>query len=195
MAYCTKCGSPFKDGANFCSHCGAAANANQTNDTKRNVHFDGELFKCPSCGALWNTMATTCPSCGYERRGAKAVASAREFNADIERIAANPYYTEDEKQAKIKDKVLFFPIPNTKEDLFEFISMARARKDKAFYGAVFTEAEQELAGAWAAKYEELYLKAKMSFSDSPEFAELERIYRRDHKSSLLGRIRGFFTGG
>lgn len=197
MTYCTKCGKSFKEGANFCSYCGASAENKQSDDTKRTVHFDGEIFKCPSCGALWNTMATTCPSCGYERRGAKAVASAREFNAEIERIATNPYYTEEEKKTKIKDKIVYFPIPNTKEDLFEFISMARIRKSKEYYGAIFTEAEQEIAGAWAAKYEELYFKAKMSYPNAPEFLELEKFYQKDHKpkGGLFGKIRGFFTGG
>lgn len=182
MAYCSHCGTKLDDSAKFCSGCGTPVVGTAASSADaRKTHYDGELFKCPSCGALWNSLDTKCSHCGYEKRGAKAVATAKEFYEEIAAIEANPYTTEAEKQEKILSKVRYFPIPNTKEDLFEFISMARARMNRSFYGSEFTEGEKELAGAWAAKYEELYLKAKMSYGSSTEFAELEKIYVSDKK--------------
>lgn len=104
MAICSKCGSQLPDGAKFCLNCGAQSSGSpensqsyQAGNSKRETVFEGEIHKCPSCG--------------YEIRGGKASASLHEFSMSL----ANA--TSDEQRTSL---IRNFPVPNTKEDIFEF---------------------------------------------------------------------------
>ncbi|HVN94095.1 MAG TPA: zinc ribbon domain-containing protein [Terracidiphilus sp.] len=66
MPICAKCGQPLKDGASFCSNCGAA------------------VARCPRCGQLLKDGASFCSQCGAaaaEVPGASASAQPPEPNA------------------------------------------------------------------------------------------------------------------
>ena len=63
MAYCIHCGKQLPDGAKFCAYCGkTVASANIGNDGERKVVYDGEIHKCPSCGAALPPFTAVCPS-------------------------------------------------------------------------------------------------------------------------------------
>ena len=64
MAFCANCGNLLKDGALFCSACGAPQKTSYVNhyqySEQRQSVYVGSVRKCPSCGAeLSSFMAIT----------------------------------------------------------------------------------------------------------------------------------------
>lgn len=78
---------------------------------------------CPSCGKQVPPMTLKC-ECGYEFTTAKSSTSVQMLMEKIEKI--NYGNTSDIKlrEKQICDTIEMFPVPNTKEDILEFLSMA-----------------------------------------------------------------------
>lgn len=161
MAFCTNCGKELAADANFCSNCGAAAGT--AGNTKRKSVYDGELHKCPGCGEVMNSFATTCPSCGLELRG---VQSARSVTIFADRLA-----TAESQEQKIT-LIRNFPIPNTKEDILEFMILASSNID--------SNMEDKVSEAWLAKMEQSYQKGKLLFADDTYFVSIQNAYEQAH---------------
>ena len=87
--FCTECGHQLAEGAKFCFECGAKVNEPVVSrEEARKVVYDGEIHKCPNCGALLAAYESVCEACGYERRGAKATSSVQELARKLEAIEA-----------------------------------------------------------------------------------------------------------
>lgn len=148
MAICSKCGSQLPDGAKFCLNCGAQSSGSpensqsyQAGNSKRETVFEGEIHKCPSCGEVLGAFVTTCPSCGYEIRGGKSSASLHEFSMSLANAAS------DEQRTSL---IRNFPVPNTKEDIFEFLILASSN--------ITGNTEQNICDAWAVKFRQVEQK-------------------------------------
>jgi len=130
---------------------------------------EGDIKKCPSCGAPVQSFNTKCSDCGHEFRNTQASKSIKEFFNTMN--SAPP-----ETQAGI---ISNFPVPNTKEDIFEFLSMAigncatLTNQDKMTYlqsqwtGTYRPELgykESEIR-AWQSKVQSVIQKGKISFTD------------------------------
>lgn len=167
MAYCINCGQRLTDGAKFCASCGTPI----ANDhTKRKIVYDGELHKCPNCGELLKSFSFTCPSCGYELRGAQSSNTISDF-------ASKLLYIESEKQ-KI-NLIRNFPIPNTKEDIWEFMILASSNFDANYY--VTHMKEDDVSDAWLTKIEQCYQKAKLLFASDPNFLKFKKFMFKSTK--------------
>lgn len=166
MAFCINCGQELVEGAKFCSKCGAEVNAPQS-ETKaqRKTVYDGEIHKCPSCGAVLPSFATVCQSCGYELRGNRAAESVKSLHSNVTNAKS-----ESEKIEIIKT----FPIPTSKEDIYEFMILASSNFDETYYTS--HKNEEDISDAWLAKIEQCYQKAKLSLSDEAEFKKISGIY-------------------
>lgn len=160
MPFCTNCGNQITEDAKFCSHCGAAVNkTNKNNQSDRKKIYDGDIHKCPHCGETLGAFAAICPACGYELRGKMATESIREFYGDLNK-------TQDTVQ---KDHMIRnFPIPNTKEDILEFMILASSN--------ILGEDERDIYEAWLAKFEQAYQKALILFSNDDDFERIQQIY-------------------
>lgn len=170
MAFCVNCGAELNDGAKFCSECGAA-NINLKNNGKRKEIYDGEVHKCPNCGEVLKAFSTTCPSCGYELRGAKAGSSVAVLARKLEKVESI-----EEKLELISN----FYIPNTREDIYEFFILATSNIQAGGYGI----------DAWYVKLEQAFQKAKLSFGDTTEFEYLKQLYAKTKKKRVLKSIGG-----
>ena len=91
------------------------------------------LRKCPNCGASMPVLAIVCPQCGYELSNQKAVSSVSALSDKIEKISSehvstglfsNPEKQKNKKNDRIIEAINLFPVPNTKEDLIEFLALA-----------------------------------------------------------------------
>ena len=73
-----------------------------------------------------------------------------------------------------------FVIPNTKEDMLEFLILASSNINLQRYNDFDTisESEKAVSDAWQAKFEQAYEKAKLSFGDTPEFEKIHAIYKK-----------------
>ena len=184
MPYCSTCGQKLEENAKFCSRCGASLSLIQTPTRtleQRKTSYDGKILKCPSCGEILSSFSTHCPTCGLELRGLSASSCVKELIDKLEEIEnqrTEQSWSEILKQ-KIGGKMLSpvaekkinviknFPIPNTKEDIQEFIILATANmKFDAYTSSKAERIEQEaIAEAWRVKYNQAVKKAEYTFSN------------------------------
>lgn len=92
---------------------------------------------CPNCGKQVPPMTLKC-ECGFEFTKGKSVSSVQLLFEKIEQIQSTPMKDMDadsdeykaEKQARnnmIRETISLFPVPNTKEDIIEFLSLSASK--------------------------------------------------------------------
>ena len=162
MAFCSNCGKELNAGAKFCAECGTPVS---TTESKRKTVFEGDIHKCPHCGETLRAFETICPTCGTELRGAKSSSAISALSEKLENATS-------EKQRIVIIKS--FPIPNTKEDIFEFMLLASSNFDSSYYATHLHE--EDISDAWLTKIEQCYSKAKLSFGSHPDFEQIEALY-------------------
>lgn len=169
--------------------------------TERKNVYEGKVHKCPNCGDIIDAYETVCESCGYEIRGRKAASSVREFQLKLEELHAK---RPQKKMKSIFGQVLSggqlssadeevvsliknFPIPNTKEDIMEFMILASSNIDLKVYSMnsqqykMSNPGQAEISDAWLAKFEQAYQKAKISFGSTSEFQKFQNIFEQKNK--------------
>lgn len=166
MSYCNSCGAHLSDETKFCPKCGTKTTNSSKFETQRETIYDGTIHHCTSCGAVLKSFEAICPACKNEIRGASTSKAVNEFVAKLDNC-------KNEKQ-KI-ELIRNFPIPNTREDVLEFTTMASANFDSRYY-ATHLEVE-DLSDAWKSVIDRCYQKSKLLFKeDEKEFKEVERIH-------------------
>ena len=152
MSFCINCGKEIKVGAKFCYNCGAAVEAPETDDFV-SVKEVEKTHNCPNCGRTINSFETNCAACGTEIRSVRSADAVRELVSKLEQIDAKQMPLIEEKRSvmkmiigkdfKSKDEIADakrafeyqkeeekaelisnFPVPNTKEDILEFMLLA-----------------------------------------------------------------------
>ena len=123
----------------------------------------GDVRKCPSCGAVVPSLATSCAECGYEFVGIDANLSSKKL-ADLLLSTKN--------LDKKKDIIETFPIPLTKVDLFEFLASLQPR---------IKDVNDPLAISYFKKYQECIIKAKSSFADDPKIKPFIESFNVEEK--------------
>lgn len=176
--FCAYCGYKTSRDSCFCPNCGKSIkiaddfvqeqidrkgkvvdsfSESHRYDEMRKETYDGEIKKCPNCGEILNSFTPNCPSCGYELRNAKATNYILDFSRKIEAA-----YTTKQKD----DLIRHFVMPNTKEDIYEFMILA----------ATNLEAGGDNTDAWLIKLEQAHQKAKYMFGDSADIKYIDDIY-------------------
>lgn len=217
--YCPNCGKRLDDDALFCSKCGTKIERKKPSsdqvptiqetstikeepakevartepveeirpEQKRVNLKEGRLHKCPNCGELISFDDVKCPSCGYEIRD-------REVNASVQSLFDKVLATEDlDKKIEL---IKTFPIPNTREDILEFMLLAKSNFDAKYYAT--NKNIDSVSSAWLSKIDQCYIKAKILLRDKRDLDTVEDIYSGIHKetkniqrSKLLMIIGGF----
>ena len=176
--------------------------------TERKTVYEGYIHKCPNCGEILKAFVTHCPSCGYEIRDTRSANSVKEFAEKLERIEARQMPAFEEKRSvmkmvfgkdfKNKDEaeeakndfeeqkeqekatlIINYSVPNTKEDILEFMILAASNIN------VKKSTDDEVTKAWIAKLEQVYQRAEISMGNSPDFLQIKNIY--DSKKKELKR--------
>ena len=195
MAFCINCGSQVADGAKFCANCGTPTTQNIFN-SERNTVFDGDIHKCLHCGEILKAFETVCPSCKFEIRGAKSFSAVSELVRKIEELDRKK--NDDSFIKSIKRKldgtklspieeqkislISNFPIPNTKEDILEFMILSSshvlAKKPSGDISEHDKLLYKELKKAWKMKFEQAYDKAKICIKNDKDRSEIEQYYNK-----------------
>jgi len=185
MSYCKKCGVKLEEGAKICHKCGSPANESDTTSSQRREEYVGKIYKCPSCGEILKSFEINCPACGYELRDAKPSNAVKEFALKLEAIESKREYekpyrifsaaqamqrvskTDEQKISLIKS----FIVPNSKEDMLEFMILATSSMNMQAYDSANTsmsKSEKEINSAWFSKVQQVYEKAKRSYEPTPK---------------------------
>lgn len=209
MAFCTNCGQEMPADAKFCSNCGTPINHADTYKTaKREAIYEGEVHKCPNCGEILNSFELNCPACGYELRGNKASSAVKEFASKLEAIESNReckkssrFFASVDAQQRISKTdeqkislIKSFSVPNSKEDMIEFMILATSSMNMhtydSFAATSMSKSEKELNAAWFAKVQQVYEKAKRSYSADSTFTEIQALYDKCNERIKYAKKKG-----
>lgn len=166
----------------------------------------GDLNKCPACGALVPAFATHCEECSYEFRNVGANSSVVDLSNRIDavyrecdRLEQDGMYdytvdgdvhtNENKKDEDLYKKlcavITNFPVPNTREDILELLHfiLPKIQLNTTSDRAVF---------AWRQKYVEIISRAKVAYkNDNNMLAELA-LYEKQLDSSVFSKIIAWF---
>lgn len=161
MSFCTNCGSKLVDGAKFCMNCGSTTLNHFSEDgSTRQTVYEGVIHKCPNCGDVLESFRSNCPSCGYEIRNTSATNSVVSFYNDL--VLAE---TTEQRNYLIRN----FPIPNSKEDIMEFMLLTSSN--------IWGEDNKDISESWMAKFDLCYQKALLVLKNDDDLNRVQQIYR------------------
>lgn len=184
MAFCQNCGHKLDSTAKFCPECGEPVAKKDM--SVRHQKFAGEIIKCPNCGEVLNAFVSRCPACGYELRGSDLSDSVKEFVQELKDIEAERKNDHHIDQL-LANRIANYAVPNTKEDIFEFMILAASNIDPMAHNTDdgYSPSEREgklmISNAWGSKYNQVYQKAKMMFPEEPQLVEIENLYKSKQK--------------
>lgn len=163
----------------------------------------GDIRKCPACGAMVQSFSAKCTDCGHDFSNIEANASIQKLfkmlnEAENERkedgmsvgkaiggMFAKAYGLGggDKVQSKKKTIISNFPIPTSKDDILEFLSLAvpMAKTKGNFWTKQNEEyqAHNDLAPTWKSKCEQIIMKAKFSMKDDKKTLEEIMQYTKE----------------
>lgn len=207
MAYCSNCGAQIAENTKYCPACGSPNVSVSSPSTERQQEYAGKILKCPNCGETLKSFEVNCPTCGYELRGSRATNSVRELALKLEAVensrernptrsrrsmfdynaVLNPDISKtDEQKATI---ISTFPIPNTKEDLIEFMVLAGSNIDYKSYESDIRTASKVVSDAWKAKLEQAYQKAEVLFKNDSDFQYIQTLHQKMGTSIKKAKTR------
>lgn len=150
----------------------AAAVATEAADSSTRVQeYAGKITKCPSCGEVLKALTVKCPACGFELREVNNASSVKDFTDKLANTIS------------VKEKIELirnYPIPNAKEDIFEFLVLATSNFDTKKYAAAYGS-DKQISEAWLTKIEQAYVKAESLFKNDKDFDKFQEIYDSDIK--------------
>lgn len=145
---------------------------------------------CPMCGYPFNGISAVCPMCGYEIRNAKTSESISNLTKEINKLNQTRNTVmdaiasklsgrnENPTDEKIASLIQNFVVPNTKEEIIEFMILAAGHMDAKFLAGKKKESKEAdiVIRAWAGKFEQTFQKAKFSFGQDKDFVMIENYY-------------------
>lgn len=177
----------------------------QSINTKPKSEKLGGVKKCPACGSEVQSFQINCVACNHEFNNIDANVSIQKLFTllnECENERGNQEFSVgsalgnmfarayglgggDKVIEKKKSIISGFPIPNTREDILEFLALAMPNSKQK--GSFFTKQQPEnkshndLAPTWFSKCEQIIMKARFSMKyDKKTLEEIE------HYSKHLG---------
>lgn len=83
MAFCPHCGNQVEENVKFCTNCGKAIYEKTSTGNVRRQVYQGEIRKCPSCGAEVPSFTATCPECGHEFNSGRVTSTIQDFSEKL----------------------------------------------------------------------------------------------------------------
>lgn len=161
------------------------------------VPSDGRAKRCPACGEMVSVHETICPTCGFEVRDV-ADGSIALLSKKLEIIESKrPEKRRKDKKSEISTTderkislIRNWPMPNSREDLIEFMAMASGNCiPPAKIGSDRVASEDALAEAWRSKFDQAYVKAQRLFGATEDFEQFKALKEEVRRNALQARIR------
>ena len=152
----------------------------------------GDVKKCPACGAMVQSFQTKCSDCSHEFSNIGANVSIGKLfemlnacESDRKEQSTTVFGTMgslmaqglggDKVVEKKKSIISGYPIPNTKDDILEFLSLAIPNAKQKGNWLTKNNPEykshNDLAPTWHSKCEQIIMKAKFSMKDDKKTLE------------------------
>jgi len=201
------------DDARFCPKCGKATASQVPSGSEVQPENAVSIRKCPACGATVPAMIASCQFCGHEFINVQVVSSVKNFFERLDELDHQAYLRNAEKEDKgplggalgamlgldaisklatgmgaaekrKMEMIHNFPIPNSREDILEFVILAcsRVKIKVSMMGNINWMAEKKEAekfkDAWTAKIRQAHAKAQIIFSsDKTGLMQVEKIIK------------------
>lgn len=170
-----------------------------TDRASRKQEYAGVILKCPHCGTPITQSTAVCPECGNYVTGQAAANSIQTFNEQLMAIESRRKKAglgtvfgltvdpiDNQKLALIRS----FPVPNSVDDILEFMLLAVANIDVGLSkntlmnrfekssktSETSASIPKTLSDAWVSKMQQMYHKAALSFPNDPLFPQIKKIY-------------------
>jgi hypothetical protein len=156
---------------------------------------EGDIKKCPACGATVPSFQTKCSDCGHEFRNATASSSVERLYSELQKIEETERSRERSWSQKLDgglgiqrsvitrqiSALTAFPIPNAKEDILEFLSIgsSEASKKATWFMGIGQHPEYLLKKAWLSKCQQIIMKARFSMKDDKKTLEEVERYAKE----------------
>jgi hypothetical protein len=198
------------DGVKFCPSCGTPAGGGDAGGAapaapKPAAEKVGGIRKCPACGAEVPAMTAVCPSCGHEFSNVRVSSAVNEFFAKLDALDSQMKDTgaagavlgmlgmggnsvEKRKLSLIEG----FPVPNTKEDLLEFVITASSRIDTRSSSelGINYQSVQNYNKAWKTKLQQAYSKSRIVLGNDPAaMNQIESIVAEIQKAEKKSKAK------
>lgn len=183
----------------------------------RKMVYEGKIHKCPNCGELMEAFLTLCPACGYEIRDVRAASSVRELTEKLENISAQKmpafetkksvmkmlfgkdFKENDEAEEALKrfenqknqekaSLIINFTVPNSREDIIEFMILAASNID------VKKGTDDVVTKAWISKLDQVYQRAELSMKSHSDFQQIKDIYDRKKNELKNKKLKNGLIG-
>jgi hypothetical protein len=119
----------------------------------------GEVKKCPGCGVIVGSFAVACPGCGTEFREIPVSQTVEKFYSRLSDISAE----------KREEYITNFVVPNTKEEILDFLTMASSQIEPISHTEYLETAKSSKItrrnAVWVRKMEQIQLRASISMKD------------------------------
>lgn len=145
---------------------------------QKDVEKMGNIVKCPNCGAPVIPGKTKCEECGHIFVNVGANKSSEKLAELLRKVDENKKSWRHREAEEEKATIInTFPIPNTKVDLMDFMSMliplSSGRR---------SDGNEEITGkAYYNKLKECVNKVNVTFPNDPDFNYLMKEYEKEKK--------------
>lgn len=192
FTFCPKCGASSEVPGNVASRKGQTTASHgfkteqknppkpKARTTSESEAHEEEPKRCPACGEIVGLNDFACPACGHELRRVTD-GSINDLYRRLEEIEAGRTSNEEKSEKGVSrtdalkaNAVRYFPIPNTKQDLLEFLVMAKANSQEGD-----ANYEKVVIDAWRSKFDQAYDKAEALFGSDEDFSKFEKIKGRN----------------
>ncbi len=149
----------------------------------------GVVLRCPCCNEPYTPGTVKCEACGYEFINREAVSSATKFAEGLAKATETATRGKDIEHEIIKNFIRSFPLPNTRDDLLEFIASMEARRHNTYEHHEYKS-----------KLVEAINKAEMFYPNDPQFKTIiqqirDKFKEEDkHDKKVTWGIVLFFIG-
>jgi hypothetical protein len=159
----------------------------------------GDIKKCPSCGAPAPAMGSKCGDCGHDFANISVANSVSRLHQQLQDAAneernrrsgvsswidkldsgASSDQQAEERVLKRKASIVSsFPVPNSKEDIIEFLAMAVPEAGKKVNFIEKMGGKGSLKKAWKVKAEQVIMKARFSMKEDQRTLEEIEYYAK-----------------
>ena len=122
-----------------------------------------------------------------EKKSVMKMVFGKDFKEEDEAEEALKRF-ESQKNREKASLIINFSVPNTKEDIMEFMILAASNID------VKKGVDDDVTKAWISKLDQVYQRAEISMGGHPDFAQIKSIYDRKKKELKNKKIKGFLIG-